>query len=307
VIVGRRCTFMQTTTSFVGLLEAIARGSQVRRRELSLLAGDARQAFARDYYANLQVESTSRDDVEASSSAASALRALWNAVPERLFTSSNPDFEALAAMAAKRCGDGLDAKAIRDIATVFRRIRLHSEDSRQGRGSLWSRTPTLMQLLKAQNNRCSLCGFLFTEEIITDSEYESDIECKETRPALQNEIGVNVFQRGGRLWTEMARRPEIDHIIPLFLGGDGIDNLQVLCRSCNQGKAEDVLCPSLYLFSATNRPSEHRAVSMKKRYLLLARHAMQHGHLIPSGERRLFIEDPSFLPTLGNVRVVDVS
>lgn len=298
---------MQTTTSFVGLLATIARGSQLHRRELSLLAGQTRQVFARDYYANLQVEATTRDDVEASSSAASALRVLWNAVPNRLFTSSNPDFEALAEMAAKRCGEGLDANAVRDIATVFRRMRLHSEDSRQGRGSLWSRTPTLMQLLKSQDSRCSVCGFLFTEEIITDSEYESDIECKETRPSLENEIGINVVHRGGRLWTEMARRPEIDHIIPLFLGGDGIDNLQVLCRSCNQGKAEDVLCPSLYLFTATNRPSEHRVVSVKKRYLLLARYAMQHGHHIPAGERRLFVEDPSFLPTLGNVKVVVVS
>jgi len=40
--------------------------------------------------------------------------------------------------------------------------------------------------------------------------------------------------------NETYRKPELDHIIPYILGGDGDENLQILCRSCNCGKGESL-------------------------------------------------------------------
>jgi 5-methylcytosine-specific restriction endonuclease McrA len=35
-------------------------------------------------------------------------------------------------------------------------------------------------------------------------------------------------------------RLEVDHILPVAAGGrDELDNLQVLCKSCNSGKSDD--------------------------------------------------------------------
>lgn len=42
--------------------------------------------------------------------------------------------------------------------------------------------------------------------------------------------------------THHHRAPEIDHVIPLALGGPHtLDNLQVLCRSCNIDKGQKIL------------------------------------------------------------------
>jgi 5-methylcytosine-specific restriction endonuclease McrA len=56
----------------------------------------------------------------------------------------------------------------------------------------------LLQLEKSQLHRCALCGTVLVR----------------------------------------ASEPQVDHIVPLALGGgNSIDNLQLLCRRCNQGKA----------------------------------------------------------------------
>ena len=39
----------------------------------------------------------------------------------------------------------------------------------------------------------------------------------------------------------LRRKAVLDHIFPVYLAGDRLDNLQVLCQTCNSGKSDDIL------------------------------------------------------------------
>lgn len=65
-----------------------------------------------------------------------------------------------------------------------------------------------------------------------------------SRPAIPAEVRAAVFARDGRQCVECRATGDLalDHIYPWSLGGpDTVENLRVLCRSCNSSKGARVL------------------------------------------------------------------
>ena len=114
----------------------------------------------------------------------------------------------------------MDADSIaRDIASI-----LSSWETR--RRSLASKAD---RILERQNFRCACCHVPITEERIAEEESKSSDERDHFKPYF-DEPGV-------RTWLSA----EVDHVVPVSAHGTNHqDNLQVLCKLCNSGKANDV-------------------------------------------------------------------
>jgi hypothetical protein len=64
-----------------------------------------------------------------------------------------------------------------------------------------------------------------------------------SRPTIPADVRAAVFDRDGRACVECGAREDLalDHIYPWSLGGpDTVENLRVLCRSCNSKKGARV-------------------------------------------------------------------
>jgi hypothetical protein len=99
----------------------------------------------------------------------------------------------------------------------------------------------LKELLIAQDMKCKTCGY----------DYRPAMEL--VRASYKRYSGTSVvsdydkmpwyyFKRLKRL-CEKSRKPEVDHIVPIFKGGEslGLSNHQVLCAQCHKTKtANDV-------------------------------------------------------------------
>jgi 5-methylcytosine-specific restriction endonuclease McrA len=78
------------------------------------------------------------------------------------------------------------------------------------------------RLSKRQKNRCKNCGAQF--------------ERSDNSVLYTNNDGYKPVSE----FTEQQYKKELDHVEPLSkFGSDEIDNLQLLCRFCNQGKKDD--------------------------------------------------------------------
>jgi hypothetical protein len=113
-----------------------------------------------------------------------------------------------------------DAESVsRDVASI-----LTSWETR--RRSLASK---VSYLLESQSNRCASCLVEITEERILKEENKT-LEERDLFKPYFDEPGV-------RTWLSA----EVDHIVPVSTFGTNFpENLQVLCKLCNSGKANDV-------------------------------------------------------------------
>ena len=71
---------------------------------------------------------------------------------------------------------------------------------------------------------------------------ESEIRDPSNRRAIPTRVRKAVLEKynGTCAWCGSREEPEIDHIVPLREGGtNAIENLQVLCKSCNTRKGID--------------------------------------------------------------------
>ena len=83
-------------------------------------------------------------------------------------------------------------------------------------------------ILKKQNNRCASCFVEITEANIVMEESKTTKEQDPYKPYFENP--------GVQYWLS----PEVDHIVPVStFGTNRRENLQVLCKLCNQGKYID--------------------------------------------------------------------
>ncbi|MFZ6179384.1 HNH endonuclease [Nannocystis pusilla] len=129
-------------------------------------------------------------------------------------------------------------KRIRQYVTVGRRVTTLS-------------TSDYLALLSSQNGRCRLCGYRFRVEDLDARDYTDE-------PAFQAQ-GLGL------------RPPHVDHVIPIFIGGDRRSNLQVLCSTCNLSKSSLFGWFTSRVSLSAGRPSDVFLVTRTERWAVLSR------------------------------------
>jgi hypothetical protein len=188
------------------------------------------QDFSIDYIPTLRSLGVSRDGLEGEITALLALKQFWRLVPRKLFKAFDPDYESLAEEVLKaEFSSPLDARRVEALAIVYRRMRDVYQNGRP-RTSLDLNLLSHRELLSKQLGRCRLCRYRFPKHI-RDVVAIDDLEDAEERYiAVDNEVTLDRYYR----------KPALDHILPVFVGGDDIENWQILCASCNAGKGESL-------------------------------------------------------------------
>jgi hypothetical protein len=155
----------------------------------------------------------------------------WSLIPRTIFESPDPDFRRYA---MEICKNKLnleepDIKLITNLTKIYKNLRNYYRSGRN--------TTTLNlscsehdSLLKNQNGRCALCFYGFTATDI-DQSFEGDSTFDDD-PSDFGEHDMSI--------KKMSRRPELDHIVPHFIGGDKPTNWQILCKVCNSGKSHSL-------------------------------------------------------------------
>jgi hypothetical protein len=193
-------------------------------------------------------------------------RIIWSLVPNKLLTSPSPDFKNLAKLSIEnKFGnvDNIDALS-KNLSIIFKRIRQYSLDGRSGVTSLNLSSTKHQLIFNRQNGRCNHCLFEFGNNL---SKYYSEDEGVIAVPyiSVKDEIVLD----------KTYRQPELDHIVPLVLGGDGPDNWQILCKTCNAGKSDLVNYMYIYASQSSNRYSQLIELSSGKRYSIISEYRIE--------------------------------
>jgi hypothetical protein len=133
-----------------------------------------------------------------------------------------------------------------DLEEVMRVVKRLQQYRKGGRGHIGNSSLDLdktvhAQLLRSQSGRCGACGYkfsdadLFSDLDVTEEEWSGEIQVDESEaPALADPSGP-------RNPARLLRHAVLDHIYPIYLGGNAPSNWQILCATCNSGKADLVL------------------------------------------------------------------
>ncbi len=180
----------------------------------------------------------------------------------------------------------------RNLTIIFKRMRNYRSGGRRASGldlTLTEHSP----LLSAQHGRCNICLYKFRNDLDFYAPEEDELAIAAEEPA-PNEIAL----------FPLYRTPELDHIIPVILGGDSSSNWQILCRSCNRGKGASLgahLRGDQFAFS---RLDELTSMTAAKRYAVIAaarRHTDQSSCEHDSEHLRVFKLDASGLLVMHNL------
>lgn len=291
---------MPISASFTNVLTTLTRtNNKGDRQGLTLLLGGVTQQFSDDLVANCRSLQESRERAEAHLSLVLALRTLWSVMPERLFTAADPDFERLARASLDALGLGRgDDRAVHALSIVYRRLRTAQLDGRRGVTSLNFSRVAHRNLLMEQDECCALCRYNFTGYQLAYAEADAEDELFDERRAPSH--GEVVLQR-------YHRRPVLDHIVPQFLGGDGPENWQILCQSCNGGKGDGLAWILRRGLLPPSRPTDARTINSSLRFAVLSHHhAMSDIRKVKpkdTGELLLYRRDPGRLPVFDNLVV----
>lgn len=133
-----------------------------------------------------------------------------------------------------------------DLEEVMRIVKRLQQYRKGGRGHIGNSSLDLdktvhAQLLKSQSGRCGVCGYRFTDaDLFSDLDTTADGDPTEIEDG-ESELGVLVDSHGPRNPARFLRHAVLDHIYPIYLGGNAPSNWQILCATCNSGKADLVL------------------------------------------------------------------
>lgn len=154
----------------------------------------------------------------------------WLAVPLKIFEPGEPRLKAWAARMSYDLTGEDAAEDVMRVESILCRLRRYVLFGRRR-----MRPSRLQRVLGQQAGRCACCGYAFHEADISASEYEGEADAE--------------AQIGG------LRPPQVDHIIPVFVGPEHADNLQVLCRPCNLAKGACLAWPLRGTYFEAVRPS----------------------------------------------------
>lgn len=285
---------MALSNSFIGMLKTLsAAENKPQRHALTLLFGGVSQEFGDEFGPNSRAIGVDRGRAEAHMSLVMAVRTLWTITPEKLFTGADPNFERLAEDALA----SLDAAtkkedAVLALSRVFRHLRSAHLWGRSTVSGLNLRHPKQERILAAQGGRCAICRYHFLEGELENADDDDEIFTG-SREAKPDEVALGQYQR----------RPVLDHIVPYFLGGDGPENWQILCHSCNTGKGEGLAWILRRGLLPPGRPSDALKLTPSLRHAVLANYHAGEPDLHNGGELRLYRRDQGRLPVFDNLIV----
>jgi len=264
-----------------------------QRQAFSRLLPIVRDVYYRGFAEMLEKVGQERKTLEADLAVISCMGLLWHLVPDSLFTCQEVDYEELARASWGRVVEPEPIDSIvTDVSVVFRRLRQHYLQKFK-KSSLDMDLISHRRLMHEQKRRCAICNYFFK---VVDSRILSDdaIEFLEPYEAVEGEVVLCTY----------FRRPELDHIVPYFLGGDGPENWQILCKSCNAGKGTALAWLSRKGWMPPTNPSDARVLSASLRYVCIARAAPDVATLAGRDvTARVFKRDELGLVTLPNLEV----
>jgi hypothetical protein len=133
-----------------------------------------------------------------------------------------------------------------DLDEVMRVVKRLQQYRKGGRTSMGSTSLDLdkavhAQLLKRQSGRCATCGYKFNDiDLFADLDGEGADDAREADEEAEEEASVT-DPNGPRTPSRLMRGAVLDHIYPIYLGGNAPTNWQILCGTCNSGKSDLVL------------------------------------------------------------------
>jgi hypothetical protein len=280
---------MQAFEAFIRTMTAS--GNRIERQAFARLLPEARTAF---YHGFTEIADRAGDDrkvIEADLAVLSCLRLLWQLVPTDLFESKEIDYEKLASTSWERTiGDTATRSCATGLSIVFRRLRQHYRKGFR-KTSLDLERVAHRRLLDEQRGRCAVCRYRFDviQQSILD---ESSFDFLEDYKRHEREVALRSYHR----------RPELDHILPFFIGGDGPENWQILCKSCNMGKGAALSWLTRKGWVPPMSPKEAMKLTPSLRYVCIAKESSPPSDA-EAGEStwRLFKRDNCGLVTLPNL------
>lgn len=178
-----------------------------------------------------------------------AYKVFWLSVPLEAIESDIIDVRPLGRRMALSLLGTDSEEDVALVTALLKRIRRYHLYGRSRSDRL--RRRYLESLLQRQKGRCITCGYFFSEVEINAAEYVSE-------EAAERQI-------------EGLRVPHIDHVIPVFLGGEDPANLQLLCSQCNQAKGVAISWAVHPSILGPRQPTHLRSATMGERWTVLAR------------------------------------
>jgi 5-methylcytosine-specific restriction endonuclease McrA len=148
------------------------------------------------------------------------------------------------------------------VMTVVKRMQLYRRVGRSGIGgrgvSLEKREHR--KLLRVQEGRCRACGYKFLYGDLSPDPSAGEV------PHVDGPI-----ESRDRSPRRIRRRAVLDHVLPVYLGGDDAHNWQLLCRTCNEGKSDMLFGFESRHWFGTARLGDLTRVSARLFYMVLSR------------------------------------
>lgn len=282
----------QTISDLLDLFTA--KNNTSERQGFVSLNSKTKQFYSDSFVQNLRACKIKREDFEGESSLVLVIKILWKLIPLELFIHSDPDYESLAAVSIKsEFGIKPSEKTVKDLSTIFRRLRGFKLNTFK-KTSLNLDNPVHRKILSSQKHCCPICLYRFPD-IQSIALYDPDLTFIEDYEPMNNEVTLSQYHR----------RPHLDHIIPFYLGGDGAENWQVLCHTCNVGKGDSIAWLNRKGWMPPSRISDAMELSGSLRYALLASYRQDIDYQIPSPNSllRIFKKDISKLVYYENLEV----
>jgi 5-methylcytosine-specific restriction endonuclease McrA len=269
---------MIASNAFGEMLSVFATGTREQRVGISNLSTQVQVTFGDSYHAVSRVTQIDDPSTKAYAAIVTLTQLLWSIVPTDLIENVNPDFHALAANALNKLFANAkpDKVSVESLVVIFKRIR---KFHRLGRSS-----PSLnldhyehKRIFEDQLGKCAHCGYQFLDDLsMYAPEEDGYVVTRET--SAPKEITLE----------RTFRRPELDHIIPVILGGDSYNNYQILCKSCNVGKSDHLTYLSAITGPTYGRLGHLFDMTAAKRYGVIAREKSKNIVSMTRGDNKQF-------------------
>lgn len=241
------------------------------RQEVACFGAQVRESFEHSYTSNIKACRLDRGEHEAATGLLLTFRLLWRLIPTELFDSTDPDYERLASDACyTEFGADPRPQLLKSLSTIFRRLR-HARLETGTKTSLDLTNVDHLKLYAQQKRCCAVCLYPFPE-LPELAFYDSELTFVEIYRPAPEEVCLRAYHR----------RPHLDHIIPYFLGGDGAENWQILCHSCNAGKGDALSWLTRKGWMPPSRISDAIGLTPSLRYACLAAFRESIDSIVPS-------------------------
>lgn len=270
----------------------VDKDNKSERKAFTQASSIAVKSYYLDYTKNIKSLGLQRDQIEGELSLILTIRLLWRLVPRRLFTQLDPDYEELASKSLKSEFSDSDSTSVEMLSHVFRMLRT----ARKGewpRATLDLNRPTHRKIMENQKGRCAACLYKFPEFAQSMIDEEDITYFQRLHSPIGDEITLEKYYG----------KPVLDHIIPYFLGGDGEENWQILCHSCNTGKGEALSWINRKGWMPPARISDCMQLTASMRYSKLIC-ANDPESFEEDKQKRIYLKNPDMLIHFDNLEVV---